>query len=227
MVGESVRSNAAVDQTKGQILTYSGQPAVTYYFSTSGGHTENVEFSFVGSLSKPWLVGVPDPYDYHSPYHRWQRPFSAASLDSALGAPGRFKAAEGPAARRVAARGARPRRRHERVADGHGAAGARRARAARHLVHGRPRAQLGCAPALGAALELGPAARAGARARRRLPARSAHGRGSRCSAGPTPAGARSRACARTAAGAIARPLPTPGLYRVKGGSVAGPAVRVR
>ena len=41
----------------------SGVPAVTYYFSTSGGHTENVEFSFVGSLSKPWLVGVPDPYD--------------------------------------------------------------------------------------------------------------------------------------------------------------------
>jgi stage II sporulation protein D len=64
---------------------------VTYYFSTSGGHTENVEFSFVGSLSKPWLVGVPDPYDTQSPYHRWQVSFSASRLDRALGAPGAFK----------------------------------------------------------------------------------------------------------------------------------------
>src|SRR5215212_9387352 len=63
VTGESVSSDAAVRATAGQIVTYSGQPAVTYYFSTSGGHTENVEFSFVGSLSKPWLVGVPDPYD--------------------------------------------------------------------------------------------------------------------------------------------------------------------
>jgi stage II sporulation protein D len=90
VTGESVRSDAAVRGTAGRILTYGGQPAVTYYFSTSGGHTENVEFSFVGSLSKPWLVGVPDPYDTHSPYHRWRVPTSAARLDAALGAPGRF-----------------------------------------------------------------------------------------------------------------------------------------
>ncbi len=91
VTGESVRSDAAVADTAGQIVTYDGVPAVTYYFSTSGGHTENVEFSFVGSLSKPWLVGVPDPYDTQSPYHRWTVRFSAARLDRALGAPGAFK----------------------------------------------------------------------------------------------------------------------------------------
>jgi len=91
VTGESVRSDAAVRGTAGRILTYGGVPAVTYYFSTSGGHTENVEFSFVGSLSKPWLVGVPDPYDTQSPYHRWQVKTSAAALDRALGAPGSFK----------------------------------------------------------------------------------------------------------------------------------------
>jgi stage II sporulation protein D len=91
VTGESVRSDAAVSQTAGRILTYGGVPAVTYYFSTSGGHTENVEFSFVGSLAKPWLVGVPDPYDTQSPYHRWTVPTTAARLDAALGAPGRFK----------------------------------------------------------------------------------------------------------------------------------------
>jgi stage II sporulation protein D len=91
VTGESVRSDAAVEDTAGRIVTYGGQPAVTYYFSTSGGHTENVEFSFVGSLSKPWLVGVPDPYDTQSPYHRWTVRFSAAALDRRLGAPGAFK----------------------------------------------------------------------------------------------------------------------------------------
>jgi stage II sporulation protein D len=91
VTGESVRSDAAVRETSGRIVTYAGEPAVTYYFSTSGGHTENVEYSFVGSLSKPWLVGVPDPYDTQSPYHRWKLTPSAASLDRALGAPGAFK----------------------------------------------------------------------------------------------------------------------------------------
>ena len=91
VTGESVRSDAAVSETARQIVTYGGEPAVTYYFSTSGGYTENVEFSFVGSLSKPWLVGVPDPYDTQSPYHRWQLTFSAARLDRALGAPGTFR----------------------------------------------------------------------------------------------------------------------------------------
>ena len=91
VTGESVASDEAVAETSGRILTYAGLPAVTYYFSTSGGHTENVEYSFVGSLAKPWLVGVPDPYDTQSPYHRWTVPSTATRLDRALGAPGRFR----------------------------------------------------------------------------------------------------------------------------------------
>jgi stage II sporulation protein D len=91
VTGESVRSDAAVRATAGRIVTYGGVPAVTYYFSTSGGQTENIEFSFVGTLSKPWLVSVPDPYDTRSPYHRWTIKTTAAALDRALGAPGSFK----------------------------------------------------------------------------------------------------------------------------------------
>jgi stage II sporulation protein D len=34
VTGESVRSDAAVSDTAGQIVTYGGEPAVTYYFST-------------------------------------------------------------------------------------------------------------------------------------------------------------------------------------------------
>jgi stage II sporulation protein D len=103
VTGESVRSDAAVSATAGRIVTYAGVPAVTYYFSTSGGQTENIEFSFVGALSKPWLVSVPDPYDTQSPYHRWQVKTSAAALDHALGAPGAFRSVK------VLQRGASPR----------------------------------------------------------------------------------------------------------------------
>jgi stage II sporulation protein D len=109
VTGESVRSDAAVAQTAGRVLTYGGAPAVTYYFSTSGGHTENVEYSFVGALSKPWLVGVPDPHDTHSPYHRWQATFTTAQLTRALDPPGRFKRLT------VLERGVSPRVVHARV----------------------------------------------------------------------------------------------------------------
>ena len=76
---------------------------MTYYFSTSGGHTENVEYSFIGALSKPWLVGVPDPYDSRSPNHRWQLNVSTATLTRALGARGTFRRLE------ILQRGASPR----------------------------------------------------------------------------------------------------------------------
>ena len=140
-------------------MTYDGVPAVTYYFSTSGGHTENVEFSFVGSLSKPWLVGVPDPYDTQSPYHRWQLTFSASRLDRALGAPGAFKRLK------VLQRGVSPRVVRARVI---GSAGSRtvtgpQVRAAlglRDTWFTHYRVELGEPGPLGAAGELGPAAAA-------------------------------------------------------------------
>lgn len=71
VAGETARSNAAVRATTGRVVTYNGEPAVTFYFSTSGGRTENVENSFVGSPPKPWLKSVADPYDGISPKHRW------------------------------------------------------------------------------------------------------------------------------------------------------------
>ena len=69
--GEYESTEAAVDATRGEIVTYDGEPVVTYFFSTSGGRTENVENSFIGSDPKPWLKSVEDPYDTESPKHRW------------------------------------------------------------------------------------------------------------------------------------------------------------
>ena len=165
VTGESVRSDAAVSDTAGEIVTYGGEPAVTYYFSTSGGHTENVEFSFVGSLSKPWLVGVPDPYDAQSPYHRWKLTFSAARLDRGAARARHVQAAEGAAARRLAAGGAGGGDRQRGLAHRHRAAGARRAGPARYVVHALPGGELGERDPLRPAGELGPEAAPARRSR--------------------------------------------------------------
>jgi stage II sporulation protein D len=71
VTAETAATNAAVAATRGQVVTYQGQPVVTYFFSTSGGRTENVENTVLGSEPKPWLKSVDDPYDDVSPRHRW------------------------------------------------------------------------------------------------------------------------------------------------------------
>ena len=63
VAAEYASTEAAVKSTKGQVVTYGGKPVVTYFFSTSGGKTENVENSFIGALPRPWLRGVKDPFD--------------------------------------------------------------------------------------------------------------------------------------------------------------------
>jgi stage II sporulation protein D len=68
---EAASTNAAVTATNGHVVTHAGKPVVTYFFSTSGGKTENVENSFLGSSPKPWLKSVDDPYDDSSPRHKW------------------------------------------------------------------------------------------------------------------------------------------------------------
>jgi stage II sporulation protein D len=60
---ETPATNAAVAATAGQVVTYAGKPAITYFYADSGGHTESVQYGFPGSTPEPWLVGVSDPYD--------------------------------------------------------------------------------------------------------------------------------------------------------------------
>ena len=68
---ETTTTDAAVAATEGEIVAYNGTPAVTFFFSTSGGRTENVENAFADAEPEPWLVSVDDPYDTMSPAHRW------------------------------------------------------------------------------------------------------------------------------------------------------------
>lgn len=85
IAGERTSTNAAVAATSGEVVTYDGKPVVTYYFSTSGGRTENVEYSFIGAEPKPWLKSVSDPYDDASPYHTWVVRMSLGRAQRKLG----------------------------------------------------------------------------------------------------------------------------------------------
>lgn len=67
---QTAATDAAVAATAGQVVTYDGHPAITYFFASSGGATEAVQNGFPGAAPEPWLVGVPDPYD-QGPLHSW------------------------------------------------------------------------------------------------------------------------------------------------------------
>jgi stage II sporulation protein D len=85
---ETAATNAAVAATGGQIVTYQGSPATTYFFASSGGHTENIENVWIGTAPEPWLEGVPDPYDAaggQDPYHRWTVRMTVAAAQKKLG----------------------------------------------------------------------------------------------------------------------------------------------
>jgi SpoIID/LytB domain protein len=61
----------AVDETAGEVLLYQGEPAITYYSSTSPGRTFDVEDRF-GGEALPYLRGVEEPDDRASPLSRWR-----------------------------------------------------------------------------------------------------------------------------------------------------------
>jgi stage II sporulation protein D len=85
---ETAKTNQAVDATRLQVVLYAGKIAQTFFFSTSGGHTENNELSSLGfgQPPVPYLRGVEDPYEATagSPYTQWKRKFSPRRMNSAL-----------------------------------------------------------------------------------------------------------------------------------------------
>ena len=81
---ETAATNRIVKATAGEVVKHNGKVAVTYYSSTSGGRTENVEFGFPGAEPVSYLKSVRDPYDDTSPYHRWRETFSRGEMESRL-----------------------------------------------------------------------------------------------------------------------------------------------
>jgi SpoIID/LytB domain protein len=81
---EYASSNAAADATRGQVVMYGGEIAETLFSACSGGKTESIKNVFGSAI--PYLVGVPDPYDYYCPLHKWTLKFSGPKIGSLLGA---------------------------------------------------------------------------------------------------------------------------------------------
>jgi SpoIID/LytB domain protein len=77
------QTDAAVADTAGQIVTYEGKPAITYFFASSGGRTESIENVFAGSEPSPWLRGVVDQYE-RGDEHTWKTALSFASAAAKL-----------------------------------------------------------------------------------------------------------------------------------------------
>ncbi|HTA36079.1 MAG TPA: SpoIID/LytB domain-containing protein, partial [Solirubrobacteraceae bacterium] len=84
VAAQTPQTNAAVAATAGQIVTYQGQAVATYFFASSGGRTENVEDSFIGSTPEPWLRGVIDQYEPHVDHHTWKTTLSFAAAAARL-----------------------------------------------------------------------------------------------------------------------------------------------
>lgn len=85
---EATSTTAAVKATRGQIVTYEGEPAQTLYFSSSGGATRSAVDIFGNDL--PYLVGVDDPWDAvpENPNHAWApRTLTGKQLADALKLP--------------------------------------------------------------------------------------------------------------------------------------------
>jgi stage II sporulation protein D len=83
-VSETRRTNKAAKRTRGLVVRYGGRVATTYFFSTSGGQTESVQYGFPGADPVGYLKSVRDPYDTASPYHTWRVRFSQSEIESRL-----------------------------------------------------------------------------------------------------------------------------------------------
>lgn len=80
---EHPATNAAVDETKNQVLAYDGRLAMTVYTATAGDHTESSSGAWGGDQSlHPYLCGVPTPHETPEEYANgsWSNTYSAHEI---------------------------------------------------------------------------------------------------------------------------------------------------
>lgn len=73
----------AVAATKGQILTYKGDPIDATFFSTSNGYTENSDAIWPNSIS--YLQSVESPWDVNSPKFNGEVTLTVKEFENTLG----------------------------------------------------------------------------------------------------------------------------------------------
>ncbi len=88
MMAEDPRTTAAVEETRGEVMTYQGHPIFAAYHSDSGGYTESSELVWGGSY--PYLKGVADPYSAGAPRHEWIVRMDLATFENRVRRSGRM-----------------------------------------------------------------------------------------------------------------------------------------
>jgi stage II sporulation protein D len=76
-----VKISYAVEETRGEILTYKDMPIEAFFHSTCGGKTENPEDVF--GKSYPYLKSVESNCEI-SPYWSWERKIQVSDIENAL-----------------------------------------------------------------------------------------------------------------------------------------------
>jgi stage II sporulation protein D len=80
--GEDPRTSWAVQATRGQILTFGGQPIPAFYHSCSGGATEDALDVFGPNFDT--IIGVRDQFSLSCPYALWIERLSSREIGQAL-----------------------------------------------------------------------------------------------------------------------------------------------
>lgn len=80
--GEHVRTNQAVDETRGIVVTYNGKIAETLFSSTSGGYTEDPQYVWGNPV--PYLKAIPDLYETDPEMKPWTRTITLGDIDLCL-----------------------------------------------------------------------------------------------------------------------------------------------
>jgi stage II sporulation protein D len=87
VAAEDPRTTAAVDATRGQVMTFDGRAVFAAYHTDSGGATESSEF--VWGTIRPYLRGVADPHSRDAPNHEWSLKVDHGTLAERLARAGR------------------------------------------------------------------------------------------------------------------------------------------
>jgi len=79
---EDARTNAAVDATRGEIMTFADRPIFAAFHSDSGGHTESSEYVWGGRYF--YLKGVSDPYSAGAASQQWNVRVDLTAIEERL-----------------------------------------------------------------------------------------------------------------------------------------------
>jgi stage II sporulation protein D len=79
---ENPRTTKAVEETKGTILVYDGEPIEAFFHSNAGGYTEKPENVWTKPL--PYLLHVDSSYDADAPNYSWEDRILSKDIDRLL-----------------------------------------------------------------------------------------------------------------------------------------------